>query len=592
MSSKQFKSDGDIVLPALRGLVRSCPWLELIESDKVVYRANAASGTAENKKQVQLISLGGAGHEGLNGGYVGDGMLSAAVSGTLFSSPSAKQISEGLKKIRSPKGTLVILMNYTGDVIHSGLAAEKAMAQGDKIEVVVVGDDVAVGRKQGGLVGRRGLAGTVLVHKIAGAAAARGLELSDVASIARSVGNNAVTIGASLDHCNVPGRPFESNLKADEYEIGMGIHNEAGVKKKSPLPSIPQIVSEMLPLLLDESDEDRSFVKFAKSDEVVLMVNNLGGISNLEMSYATEVVHEQLKEKYGILPSRTLTGAFITALNGPGFSITLLNATKAGKDTIALLDAPAKTPAWNQAAVTADWAATAGGVVPTSEGSKHTRIEMSSGVKANATLWGAMLTAGIDSVLKEEPRITKYDTVAGDGDCGETLTNGGNAIIKALKAGELRLDDGVNGITDIADVVEGSMDGTSGGLYSIFLSALAKGVREANESTLDTKCITKALQTALDSLYKYTKARKGDRTLIDALAPFVDTLSSTGDFEAAVLAAIGGADSTRKLEAKFGRATYVNKEEIKQFDKEGGLPDPGAIGLSALLSGMLTAYKK
>lgn len=587
MSSKQFASDGDIVLPAMRGLARSSPWLSVIEDQRVVFRNDSEKGTDYNKNHVSLIALGGAGHEGLNGGYVGDGLLSAAASGTIFSSPSSKQISAALSKIDSPKGNLVILMNYTGDVIHSGLSAERAKAQGAKVETVVVQDDVAVGRKQGGLVGRRGLAGTVLVHKIAGAAAAEGRELHDCAELARSVVNSTVTIGASLDHCNVPGRTFETNLNADEFEVGMGIHNEAGIKKHSPIPSIPELVkTQLLPLLLDQNDEDRAFVKFDKDDQVLLVVNNLGGISNLEMNYATEVVHQQLKDDYNIFPVRTATGAFITALNGPGFSITLLNATKAGnsKDILKLYDAPARASAWNQGAFTKEWEQTKG-EVSTSSGPAHARATEASGITADAKLFETMLKSGIESVMKEEPKITKYDTVAGDGDCGETLNNGGNALLKAMKDGELRLDDAVNGISDIAEIVEDSMGGTSGGLYSIFLSALASGVRNSGEKSLNTKCMASAVEHALNSLYKYTGAREGDRTLIDALAPFVKALNDTQDFNKAVEAGNQGANNTRKLAAKFGRATYVDPEELKQFDSEGGLPDPGAVGLAALLTG-------
>ncbi|KAA8913692.1 hypothetical protein TRICI_003123 [Trichomonascus ciferrii] len=591
MSYKQFDSSGDIVLPALKGLCRSSPWLSLIESERVVYRTASGANSGYEPK-VTIVAGGGSGHEPTHAGFVGDGLIDAAVAGTIFASPSTKQIYAGLKAVESPKGSLIIVKNYTGDVIHFGLAAERAKAQGGKNEVIIVQDDVAVGRTQGGLVGRRALAGTVLVHKIAGAAAAKGLELNQVADIARSVVGNLVTIAASLDHCNVPGRQFETNLKADEFEIGMGIHNEPGIKKGSPIPSIPQLVSELLPMLLSQEDSDRAFVPFNKSDDVVLLINNLGGVSNLELSYAAEVTTEQLHEKYGIVPKRTVVGTYITALNGPGFSITLLNASRAGSNVLELFDAPAKATGWNHGSTAAsDWAPVEKGEVPTTSGPETIKHETPSGVKANADLISAMLTAGVQSVMKEEPRITKYDTVAGDGDCGETLNDGGNAILKALKEGSIRLSDGVNGIADIADLVEDSMGGTSGGLYCIFLSALAKGVRDTGSSALDEKTLATASKAALESLFNYTKARKGDRTLVDALQPFVETLNSGKGFAAAVKAAVDGADSTRKLEAKFGRASYVSKDELKQFDNEGGLPDPGAIGLGALLSGLLSAYE-
>lgn len=592
MSSKQFVSNGDIVLPALKGLVRTSPWLTLIESERVVFNSSSAPTGSNGNEKVTLISGGGSGHEPTHAGFVGDGMLDAAVAGTIFASPSTKQIYAGLKAVESSKGTLIVVKNYTGDVIHFGLAAERAKAQGIPIEVVIVGDDVAVGKAQGGLVGRRGLAGTVLVHKIAGAAASRGDDLSKVAAIARSVIANSVTIGASLDHCNVPGRQFETNLKSDEYEIGMGIHNEPGVKKTSPLPTIPSIVEEMLTLLLSTTDSDRSFVPFNSSDDVILMVNNLGGISNLELTYTTEVVTEQLKQKFNIVPSRTVAGAFITALNGPGFSITLLNASRVGNNVIELFDTPTQASGWNNSTTTTQWDSVKGGVIHTAPGpDTAAKSGKSSGVSANPELFASILKSGVESVLKEESKITEYDTIAGDGDCGETLANGGNAILKALSKNEIQTSDGVNAVGDIAEIVEDSMGGTSGGLYSIFLHGLAHGLQKSNASSLSAEAFASATKIALDSLYVYTKARTGDRTLIDTLAPFVETLNSTKDFSAAVKAAVDGANSTRKLDAKFGRASYVSKEELRRFDSEGGLPDPGAIGLGALLQGFLSAYQ-
>lgn len=585
MSTKQFQSTGDIVLPALRGLARSSPWLHLLEQERVVFRKST-------QPKVTILSGGGSGHEPTHAGFVGEGMLDAAVAGTIFASPSTKQIDAGLRAIASDKGTLIVVKNYTGDVIHFGLSAERAKAQGRDVEVVIVGDDVAVGRTQGGLVGRRGLAGTVLVHKIAGAAAEAGHSLKTVAAIARAVVANTVTVGASLDHCNVPGRPFETNLNGDEFEIGMGIHNEAGVHKKSPLPTVPELVSELLPLLLAQDDKERAFVPFGGSDDVILVVNNLGGISNLEMSYAAEAVTDILKEKYGISPARTITGSFITALNGPGLSISLLNASKAktavegSPDIVALFDAPARASGWNQQARPQEWT----GKLQIAQGAPPHQAAAKSGVTADPTAFASMLEHAIEAVFAVEPKVTEYDTVAGDGDAGETLVAGGKAIREALKSGAIQTDDGVNAISDIAELVESSMGGTSGGLYSIFLSALAQGVRDSGASALSVDTFRRACQTALNSLYHYTKARTGDRTLIDALAPFVQTLSEGGDFASAVAAARDGANSTRKLAAKFGRASYVSAEEFKKYDSEGGLPDPGAVGLAALLDGMLKGY--
>nr|CAA41669.1 unnamed protein product [Ogataea angusta] len=222
------------------------------------------------------------------------------------------------------------------------------------------------------MVGRRGLAGTSLVHKIVGAKAAKDsnkASLSEVYQLGEAVVANLVTIGASLDHCTIPGnRHHESEsddedeqkhlLKEDEIEVGMGIHNESGIKRVSPIPTIDTLVADLLKYLLDKSDEERNYVDFDSSDEVVLMINNLGGTSNLELYAIQNTVVEQLATDYKIKPARVYTGAYTTSLDGPGFSITLLNVTKAGgKEVFECLDYPTKVPGWNSSYTTAEWAA-------------------------------------------------------------------------------------------------------------------------------------------------------------------------------------------------------------------------------------------
>lgn len=235
---------------------------------------------------MSLISGGGSGHEPSFGSFVGSGLLSAAVAGTIFASPSAEQIRTAImSRVDLEKGVLVTVMNYTGDVLNFGMAVEKARAAGVKVEMVVVADDVGVGRAKAGKVGRRGIAGTVLVLKIAGALAQLGYSLEDVAAVTRLTAKNIVSVGASLDHVHVPGRALpdpESDeiLASEEVEIGMGIHNEPGSGRA--VVNLPELVKRMLLQLLDWKDEDRAFLT-VNSNEVVLLVNNLGGVSVLEM---------------------------------------------------------------------------------------------------------------------------------------------------------------------------------------------------------------------------------------------------------------------------------------------------------------------
>lgn len=554
--------------------------MKMIPHEKVVFNTNS------QEDKVMLLSGGGSGHEPLHCGFVGNGMLDVGVAGHVFASPSTRQILAGIRSKPSKAGTLIIVKNYTGDILHFGLALERAKALGyTNIEMVIVADDVSVGKTKNGLVGRRGLAGTTLVHKILGAKSLTGAHLKSLAKLGTDVVNNLVTIGASLDHCSIPGRGGEDTeevefLLSNEVEIGMGIHNEPGVKKVSPIPTIDHLISELLKYLLSTEDKERNYVPFKSDDEVVLLINNLGGVSNLELYAITHHVFEQLGKTYKIVPKRVYTGAFTTSLNGEGFSITLLNASNIeDENVIDLLDAPTDAVGWNSNF--SAWTSTEDIFV---DENVTLEEEVSSDFKVDSKKYVEILKTGLQAVLDKEPEITRYDTIAGDGDCGETLSNGANAIISGIDSGKLETTDLVKSVIQITELVEDSMGGTSGGLYSIFLSSFAQNLRNSSSNDLPL-----SLKVALKSLFQYTKARVGDRTLIDALDPFVNTLyDSKGDFGKAVQAAVDGANSTRTLEAKFGRASYVDQDELK---KEGGLPDPGAIGLAALFEGFYKAYK-
>lgn len=236
-----------------------------------------------------LIAGGGAGHEPAHAAFVGHGMLSAAVSGNIFASPSVKQIVETIGTVGGSPGTILIVKNYTGDIFHFHLAAEKARAQwGHRVEVLVVGDDVAVGRKKSGKVGRRGLAGTVLVHKILGALAAQGKSIDELLTVGKQVVDGLVTCGVSQGHVHIPGTAYQD--EEAQVELGMGIHNEPGAQILNPRPTLDSLLESMLNMLLSEQDSDRAYVDF-RGQEPVLLVNNLGGISQLELG---ALLHETL----------------------------------------------------------------------------------------------------------------------------------------------------------------------------------------------------------------------------------------------------------------------------------------------------------
>ena len=437
MSAKHFINDAThLVNSALHSITLTNPSVALDKDNKIVYRRPAAPRDGQPRQQVSIVSGGGAGHEPSFAAMVGPGLLSAAVSGTIFASPSAEQVRAAIMSrvdnaehnaAGKEAGVLVTVMNYTGDILNFGMAVEKARAAGINAEMVVVGDDVGVGRAKAGKVGRRGIAGTVLVHKISGALAAQGASLEQVVKVARLTAENLVSVGASLEHVHVPGRAApdpnsKEALQVGEVEIGMGIHNEAGSGRDKV--ELPELVGKMLTQLLDQSDKDRAFLN-VNSNEVVLLVNNLGGVSVLEMGGITAEVVAQLEKDYGIHPVRILSGTYMTSLNGLGFSISLLNVVNTdigGPSMIQLLDYPCEATGWTSPISKITWEEKN---TATREGESGVGQDVkSSGLKYDVAAATKYLTEGLQSVIAAEPDVTRYDTVVGDGDCGIGLKRG------------------------------------------------------------------------------------------------------------------------------------------------------------------------
>lgn len=258
---------------------------------------------------------------------------------------------------------LVIATNYTGDVLNFGMGVEKARALGKKVEMVVVGDDVGVGRAKGGKVGRRGLSGTALVVKICGALAEQGVGLEDCTRVGRLVVNNLVSLGASLSRVHVPGHGFEEAREEEErlgpglVEIGMGIHNEPGCEKVKT--DLPGLVKTMLGQMLDQSDKDRAYVRIGKDDETILLINNFGGVSNLELGAITAEVASQLEKDYGLKPRRVIAGTLFGSLDGPGFILSILRLADTGlgtgKSLLDLIDTPVNAIGWPRCVTGETW---------------------------------------------------------------------------------------------------------------------------------------------------------------------------------------------------------------------------------------------
>lgn len=311
----------------LEGLVKAYPELTRVPGTQVVVRS--ALG-----EKVGLVSGGGSGHEPAHAGFVGKGMLDAAVAGEVFTSPTPDQILAAVQAIDKGKGIFLIIKNYTGDVMNFEMAADLARAEGIEVEQVIVNDDVAV---EGSTytVGRRGIAGTVFVHKIAGAAAESGANLNEVKRLAQKVVDNIYSMGMALAPCTVPANGQPSFELADtEVEVGMGIHGEPGIERMT-LGRADDTVDILLAKIFANG-------KFSGGDKVAVLVNGLGATPLSELYIANKRVAQVLAERE-ISVHRTLVGEYMTSLEMAGFSITLF---KLDDELVHLLDAPALAPAW------------------------------------------------------------------------------------------------------------------------------------------------------------------------------------------------------------------------------------------------------
>lgn len=322
----------DVVNEMLDGMAKAHPeYVTRLEGTDVIMRTGA-----KKTDKVAIVSGGGSGHEPAHGGYVGKGMLDAAVAGAVFTSPTPDQIYEAIKAVDCGKGVLLVIKNYTGDVMNFEMAADMARDEDIEVDEVIVADDVAV-ENSTWTTGRRGIAGTIFVHKIAGAKAEAGGTLAEVKAVAEKVIANVRSMGMAIEPCTVPavGKPgFE--LADDEVEIGIGIHGEPGTHREK-MSTANNIVDTLLDKILAEGI-------YHEGDEVAVMVNGMGATPLSELYIANVEVARVLADK-GLKVHKTLVGNYMTSLDMAGFSISLLKLDDELKD---LLAAPADTPAYRQ----------------------------------------------------------------------------------------------------------------------------------------------------------------------------------------------------------------------------------------------------
>ncbi|TAU89358.1 dihydroxyacetone kinase subunit DhaK [Rhizobium leguminosarum] len=543
-----FNRRENIVTEALDGLLLTSSKGRLARLDsfpdiKVILRADW------DKSKVAIISGGGAGHEPSHAGFVGRGMLTAAVSGEIFASPSVDAVLTAIRAVAGPKGALLIVKNYTGDRLNFGLAAEKARAEGFDVEMVIVADDIAIP----GINKPRGVAGTLFVHKISGYHAERGEDLKTVAAHAAAAAGDIVSLGMSLSTCSVPGQSHEDRLGENEGEVGLGIHGEPGVERIALQP-VADIVSTMVARLTPTLREGGNHG---------LLINNLGAVPPLEMTViANAVLSSPLGRRVRLIIG---PAPMMTALNMNGFSLSLirLDATRE-----AALTAAVEPHAW----------------MPAVE--RH-EIQIIAAPRTSIGLKGAngkagendrnrrLITALCEHLISQESELNRLDGRVGDGDTGSTVATGARSVLARLDT--LPLDRPAATLASLGDILGTSMGGSSGVLLSIFFTAAAKAMADKAD-------ISAALIAGLDRMTFYGGAEVGDRTMVDALSPALQALAS-GDVAAAARAAAAGAESTKTMmKARAGRASYVGERDLAGVADPGAVAVAGAFGVAASLA--------
>lgn len=494
-----------------------------------------------DKSRVALISGGGAGHEPSHAGFVGEGMLTAAVSGEVFASPSVDAVLSAICAVTGPAGCLLIVKNYTGDRLNFGLAAERARQLGLQVEMVIVGDDIALPDAPH----PRGVAGTILVHKIAGHAAARGEPLSAVKAAAADAAGAVVSLGMALSSCTRPGDSADARIVDGRAELGLGIHGEPGARELDAGPA-HEMVATMVAVLRPH---------IAGDGKVAVLINNLGGTTPLEMGVVTKALLESdLGPRIELLVG---PAGIMTALDmhGVSFSVLPLNENRR-----AALTAEVSIPAWP-------------GAKPVSpvELRPLPEIKVQTYVGSESPAIRAVINAVCAALETNEAALNDLDRRIGDGDTGSTFATAARAVRESMERGELPLAEPAQLCRAVGDLLSRSMGASSGVLLSIFFTAVG-GALSAGRTWVS------ALETGLARMQEYGGAAPGDRTMIDALAPAI-TAWSSGGLSAAAAAARTGSEATAAMHrAQAGRSSYVNARNLV------GVQDPGAAAIACALT--------
>ncbi|MEM5383787.1 dihydroxyacetone kinase family protein [Paraburkholderia phymatum] len=552
---KLLNDPSRVVREMLEGLAMLAPDTALLHDANVVVQRGLP---APHARRVAVISGGGSGHEPAHAGYVGEGMLAAAVCGEVFTSPSTDAVLAAIRASAGPNGALLVVKNYTGDRLNFGLAAELARAEGIPVEVVVVADDVSL-RNTVERGRRRGIAGTVFVHKVAGAAAAASRTLGEVAALAREAADAIGTMGVALDGCTLPAtRQASFSLADDEIELGLGIHGEKGVRRTQPMPA-DELTETLLTAIADD-------LQLAHGERVVLLVNGLGATPPMELAVVARAAINGLRQR-GLVIERAWCGTLLSALNMPGCSISVMRVDDA---RLALLDAPTSVAAWrNTGRVNVDGAV---GVTLHADVGAVTGEATAPRAAQRSTLQHAF-DAAARALIDAEARLTDLDSKAGDGDLGSSMKRAGEAVLALPDTAWLSEADA---LAELAVTLRRAIAGSSGPFYA---TALLRASRRLAESRAPSASDwADAFDLAVSAIAELGGAQPGERTMLDALRPAADAFSAAvrngwplaDAWAVSVEAAQKGADATASMMPRVGRASYLGERAV-------GEPDGGAV---------------
>ena len=501
------------------------------------------------KDKVAIISGGGAGHEPAHAGFVGQGMLTAAVSGEIFASPSVEAVFEAIRSVTGPAGCLLLVKNYTGDRLNFGLAAERAKQLGLAVEMVIVGDDVAIPDS----TQPRGVAGTLFVHKYAGYLSEQGESLSGLKTKVEAFANRIYSLGMSLSTCSQPGRAFEERLEDDEAELGLGIHGEPGRSKVQM-----QSASHLVGMLLEQLE--RSFP--ANDHRYAILINNLGAVPPMEMNLiVNEVMGSPIMDRVDYLFG---PGHLMTALNMNGFSISLVAVDA---ESIPALLAEVGPPAWLPAVQPAKVT-----TIPRQNSNRGEAYSPSENAKTRAAILAVR-----SAILDAEADLNALDAKVGDGDAGSTFASGAKAIADRIDS--LPLADTPALFKACGAIIGEGMGGSSGILLSIFFNASANAMSEG-------ATFSASLWKGVEQMQFYGGAKEGGRTMLDAMIPALREFEASGDLTKVLLQAEAGAARTAEISTtSSGRSAYLIGSDLL------GTVDPGAKAMALILKAITDAMK-